>query len=106
MAPAETVMAGGLAPEPLAELDWVEVRVAPAAGGRGSELGARPRPGPAPAEREPERAIRSALRRSKQLIEVGEVLVLEPQPHGRRRATPFGAIVDKASARSGGEGVL
>jgi len=88
-------------PAPLAELgDAVEVRVRRAPGGRGSELAARVREG-APASRagrlgggDPEGELRSALRRAKQLLEVGEVLAVDPVPHGERTATPGGALLE------------
>jgi hypothetical protein len=50
--------------------------------------------------------LRAALREAKQLIEVGEVLRVDPVPHGRRKATPTGALVDVATRRSNEEGVL
>lgn len=89
-------------PAPLAELgDRVEVRVRPAAGGKGTELAARLRDRPAPASapsrlggRDPEAGLRSALRRAKQVYEVGEVLAVDPAPHGRRTATPWGALLE------------
>ena len=52
------------------------------------------------------RALRSALREAKQLIEVGEVLRVDPAPHGTRKATPQGAVLEGATVRAGGEGVL
>lgn len=89
-------------PGPLAELgDRVEVRVRTAAGGKGAELAARLRNRPASASArarlsggDPQAELRSALRRSKQLIEVGEVLAVDPAPHGRRTATPWGALLE------------
>ena len=38
--------------------------------------------------------LRSALRQAKQLIEVGEVLAVDPAPHGRRTATPGGVLLE------------
>jgi len=89
-------------PVPLAELgDRIEVRVVPAPGGRGTELAARLRDrsgsGTAPQRlsgNDPESDLRSALRRAKQLIEVGEVLAVDPAPHGKRSATPGGALLE------------
>jgi hypothetical protein len=52
------------------------------------------------------RDIRAALRRSKQLIEVGEVLRVDPAPHGRRSPSPLGAIVEGATRRADKEGLL
>jgi hypothetical protein len=46
------------------------------------------------------------LRQAKQLIEVGEVLRVDPTPHGHRTATPTGELVEVATSRAPGEGVL
>ena len=89
-------------PVPLAELaDRIEVQVRPASGGKGTELRARllDRTEPAgPVGRlsggDAESEVRSALRRAKQLIEVGEVLAVDPAPHGERTATPGGALLE------------
>ena len=43
---------------------------------------------------DPQADLRSALRRAKQLIEVGEVLAVDPAPHGKRTATPGGALLE------------
>ena len=111
--PAE-VMPDGRIPEPLARLgDSVEVEVSAAPGGKGTELRARLR-SPKPAEsgvgrlsgQDPRQQVRSALREAKQLIEVGEVLRVDPVPHGRRTPTPTGWLVELAAKRAGGEGVL
>lgn len=103
-------------PGPLAELgDLVEVEVRAAPGGRGSELRARlrePEPtGVASAAArltgdDPRQRVRAALREAKQLIEVGEVLRVDPTPHGRRTPTPGGAFVELATDRAPGEGLL
>jgi hypothetical protein len=89
-------------PAPLAEYgDRIEVRVRPAAGDKGTELAARlaDRPPSGTALRrlsgsDPQADLRSALRRAKQLIEVGEVLAVDPAPHGRRTATPGGVLLE------------
>ncbi|MGK5111803.1 MULTISPECIES: hypothetical protein [unclassified Geodermatophilus] len=89
-------------PAPLAEFgDRIEVRVRPAAGGKGTELSARLRDRPSSgtaASRlsgsDPQADLRSALRRAKQLIEVGEVLVVDPAPHGKRTASPGGVLLE------------
>ncbi|MGY1783666.1 hypothetical protein [Geodermatophilus sp. SYSU D00698] len=89
-------------PAPLAGFgERIEVRVRPAAGGKGTELAARlrdrPSPGPALGRlggSDPQADLRSALRRAKQLIEVGEVLAVDPAPHGRRTATPGGVLLE------------
>jgi hypothetical protein len=113
---AEEVMPGGRVPEPLAALgDRIEVQVRTAPGGKGTELAARlrqPEPGGpgSLASRasgdDPRQQVRSALRQAKQLIEVGEILRVDPAPHGTRSATPTGKLVEVATRRAGGEGVL
>jgi len=112
----EEVMPDNRVPGPLAELgDLVEVEVRAAPGGKGSELRARLRSsepagaGSAAARLsgdDPRQQVRSALREAKQLIEVGEVLRVDPTPHGRRSSNPLGAVVNLATERSAGEGVL
>ena len=88
-------------PAPLAEYgDRIEVRVRAAADGKGTELGARLRDQPSGntlgrlSGSDPQAELRSALRRAKQLIEVGEVLAVDPAPHGKRTATPGGALLE------------
>jgi len=86
---------------PLAEFgDQLEVRVRAAPGGKGTELGARLRDRPSGSTltrlsgSDPRADLRSALRRAKQLIEVGEVLVVDPGPHGERAPTPGGTLLE------------
>jgi len=88
-------------PAPLAEYgDRIEVRVRPAPGGKGTELAVRLRDRPSSSAlsrisgSDPQADLRSALRKSKQLIEVGEVLAVDPAPHGKRTATPGGALLE------------
>ncbi|MGY1619448.1 hypothetical protein ACI797_22125 [Geodermatophilus sp. SYSU D00691] len=89
-------------PGPLAELgDRVEVLVRPAADSKGTELAARLRDRPSKGTAlgrlngsDPQAELRSALRRAKQLIEVGEVLAVDPAPHGKRTATPGGVLLE------------
>jgi hypothetical protein len=89
-------------PAPLAEFgEQIEIRVRPAADGKGTELAARRRDRPPSGSalnrlsgRDPQADLRSALRRAKQLIEVGEVLAVDPAPHGKRTATPGGALLE------------
>jgi hypothetical protein len=89
-------------PAPLEELrDQIEVRVRPAPDGKGTELRARMRdrvPSGTAVDRlsggDPESDLRSARRRAKQLLEVGEVLVVDPAPHGERTETPGGALLE------------
>ncbi|SDS44498.1 hypothetical protein SAMN04488543_1741 [Friedmanniella luteola] len=112
----EDVMPDDRVPAPLDELgDLVEVEVRPAPGGRGSELRARlrssePQGAASAAARlsgdDPRQRVRAALREAKQLIEVGEVLRVDPAPHGHRAPTPTGKLVELATQRAAGEGVL
>lgn len=50
--------------------------------------------------------LRSVLRQTKQLFEVGEVLQSLPRAEGKRPATPAGKLVDAAVATSDQRGVL
>ena len=108
----EVVAAGGRLPEPLAELaELIETRLEPAPGGRGTQLSARTRPGPKPDStlwkgEDPSSQIRRALLRAKQLVEVGEVLSLEPQPVGKRRRPANGLLVDLMTGDADQEGVV
>jgi hypothetical protein len=89
-------------PSPLAELgDRIEVRVRPAADSKGTELAARLRDRPSSGTAlsrlsgsDPQAELRSALRQAKQLIEVGEILTVDPAPHGKRTHTPGGALLE------------
>lgn len=88
-------------PSPLAEFgDQLEVQVRAAADGKGTELAARLRDRPSGSTlarlsgSDPQADLRSALRRAKQLIEVGEVLAVDPAPHGERTPTPGGALLE------------
>lgn len=98
-------------PEPLERLrDVLEVRLATAPGDKGFEVHARLRPDADPksviGDDDPDQALRVALRDAKQLFETGEILRAKPRPHGKRKATLFGAAVDKAEDEAKGEGVL
>jgi hypothetical protein len=88
-------------PAPLAEYgDRIEVRVRLAPGGKGTEIAARLRDRPSGSALgrlsggDPQADLRSALRKAKQLIEVGEVLAVDPAPHGKRTPTPGGALLE------------
>jgi hypothetical protein len=100
----------GRLPAPLAQYgERIEVRVRPAADAKGTELAARLRTeaGSPPGRHEdPVGELRSALRRAKQLIEVGEVLAVDPTPHGKRSATPGGLALEAVTRRTPKEGVL
>ena len=90
-------------PPPLDRLAGrIEVRVRPAPADKGTELAARFR---RPAG-EDLGELRSALRQAKQLIEAGEVLRVEPAPHGTRKATLRGALVEGVAERAPKEGLL
>lgn len=100
-------------PAPLAHYgDRIEVRTRPAPGGKGTELGARLRhqPGGGVARRlsgkDPQADLRSALRRAKQLLEVGEVLAVDPAPHGDRTPTPGGLLLEAWTRSAPKGGVL
>jgi hypothetical protein len=114
--PESEIAPGGLVPQPLLMLgDLIDVNMAAAPGERGTELSARLRiaeptgiAGLVQRARgtDPRQAVRRALRESKQLVEAGEIIRTEPQPHGHRPATPGGVAVDLLARRSSGEGVL
>jgi hypothetical protein len=111
--PPGEIAPDGVLPPPLAELgDSIEVRITPAPGGKGTELAARLKDAGEPSAaarltgQDPWEAVRSALRRSKQLLEVGEVIRVEPQPTGHRTSTPAGKVIDAVAGRAGGQGVL
>jgi hypothetical protein len=103
----------GALPAPLADLgDSIEVRITPAPGGKGTELAARLKDAPEPSMtarvtgQDPWEAVRLALRQSKQLLEVGEILRVEPQPEGHRTPSPAGKVLEAVSGRASGQGVL
>ncbi len=104
----------GKPPPPLDGLaDRIDVRIRPAPGDRGTELGARFKE-PVPAEstsvpsrlagQDPRQELRRALRDAKSLLEAGEVL--RPDAPPTTRPTPGGKLVELFTRRSGGEGVL
>lgn len=103
-------------PAPLRALGaGIEVEVRPAPGDKGAEIRARLRDrGPRRdtsvsgqgQDADRVRRLRRALRESKQLVEVGEVLRVDPTPHGRRSNTPMGAAVEFATKRAPEEGLL
>jgi hypothetical protein len=104
----------GQLPEPITRLNGrAEVSVAPAPGGRGTELGLRPfipaqagLPGLVARLRgsDPRQELRSALRDAKSLIETGEVIRPDEPPTTHPTAT--GKLLDLAISRAGGEGRL
>ena len=75
----QDIGSSGAWPAPVAELgDVVDVRVLPAPGDRGTELGLRARaghrPGESPDADDLEQRIRVALRHTRMLLETGEIL--------------------------------
>jgi len=106
---AEEITGRGELPAPLAELgDSVEVRIQRGPGRWGTEIAARPGPtrSVAVGDGEARERLRAALRKSKQLLEVGEILLAEPRPEGRRPATVAGRLVDHAERHADEGGVL
>ena len=109
LAQPQDVLGADDAPSSFDDLrDTVEVEARPAPGDKGTELRARlrERASTNDAADEAAKSIRVALRRAKQVIEAGEVLRVDPTPHGERTATPTGAIVDEATDRADEEGLL
>lgn len=106
----EAVVADPRYTELLAALgDDLETRTAPAPGGRGTEIAARPRqaPGGVTARvtgNDPRQDVRRALRDVKSLLETGEVI--RPDPPTTGKPTPGGALVRLVTRRAGGEGRL
>jgi hypothetical protein len=98
---SEADVIGAMAP--LTALGYgVETRLSTAPGDRGTELGARIRTG---SDLRPD-DVRIALRETKQLAEAGEIAVAQPSPHGHRKRTPQGALLDTVAKLSEGTGVL
>jgi hypothetical protein len=96
-------------PEPIARLgDAVDIKISPAPGDRGTELGARlrePQTGiTGMAARiigdDPRRTVRRALREAKSLIETGEVMRRDWPP--THRPTPTAKVMEFAHRRGGG----
>ncbi|MGY1917020.1 hypothetical protein [Blastococcus sp. SYSU DS0973] len=83
--------------------DRLEVRILPAPVDKGTELAARFRDTPSDDEIG---ELRAALREAKQRLETGEVLRVDPQPHGHREPTPQGAALEGMTEQAPKEGVL
>ncbi len=89
-------------PAPLAELgDQIEVRIRPGSGRQGHRVGRQAADQTSSGTKvsrlsgkDPQADLRSALRRAKQLIEVGEVLAVDPAPHGKRSASIGGVLLE------------
>jgi hypothetical protein len=101
----DAVAPGAVLRGPVADLgDRVETAVSPAVGRGGTEVRARFRPNvPGSSDRT---ELRLALRRTKQLVETGEILAVDPQPAGNRPRTPAGSLLDAVVRRAPKEGVL
>ncbi|MGY4642509.1 hypothetical protein [Cellulomonas sp. URHB0016] len=97
---------GGTTPQPLASLgDEVEVQACAAPGDKGVELRARWRDGARPTtDDDPLRLLRTALRESKQQLEVG--WVLEPDHNVTTQETPWNAPLRASVKVARGEGLL
>jgi hypothetical protein len=114
--PPVDVAPGGRLPEPLAGLgDAVEIRVRPAAGDRGTEIAVRLRDSDSTrvsavdlarrvVGRDPEQAIRAALREAKQLLETSEVL--RPDFPPTTESTPLNKPLQAATRQGRREGRL
>jgi len=104
----DEIAPGGVYPQPLVDLgDVVDIRMIPAPGSWGTELGARPKPGvPGISAGDLRQDVRRALRQSKTLLEAGEILRDQPMPHGKRPSTPTGRLVDEWEKRAQGGGFL
>lgn len=96
-------------PAPISRLgDAVDIKIGPAPGDRGSELGVRLRElprlrlaggSPRRPGGDPRRAVREALREAKSLIETGEILRRDrPMPE---RPAPAGKLLEFAGRRGG-----
>lgn len=89
-------------PVPLAAFgDTIEVVMRPAPGDRGTEIHARPLNG---ADAEAHRRLRRALRESRSLLELGEVI--EPNANVTTEPTALNRPIRAATARGKEEGLL
>lgn len=109
--PVDEVAPGGVLPERLRDLDGeADVEVRPAPGDKGTELVLRPRQpeqaGPLArlAGRDPRQHWRAVLRETKSVLECGEVVQAD-EPGSTERTVP-GALLDRVTSISGGEGRL
>ncbi|MFS0884403.1 hypothetical protein [Aeromicrobium sp. 179-A 4D2 NHS] len=88
-------------PAPLASFgDRIEVRFSSAPADKGTEVRARLKDAPSSppparlAGKDAQAELRASLREAKQLIEVGEILRVDPVPHGERTSTPGGLLLE------------
>ena len=103
--PAEVVVSGPGAPEPLRRLgSSVELRVQPAPGDRGTEIYARPLPTTTTTDPDRRREVRAALREAKALLETGEVV--RASGPSTTRPGPAGRVLSAVDRVAQGEGRL
>jgi hypothetical protein len=89
-------------PHPLAALgDRIELQIRPAPGDRGTEIHARLRDG---GTAETRGKLRAALRESRSLLEIGEVI--EPNVNRTTQPTPFNRPLAARTGQQGREGGL
>lgn len=106
---SDTVLATGL-PRLAALKPAVEYDLRPAPADKGTEIFARVVTG-AGAEldsdpAEVQQQLRTALRETKSLVEIGYVMVVDPQPAGKRSESVAGEAIDEAQASGREQGVL
>lgn len=106
--PLAEISPHGERPAPLAALGPdIDVELRDAPGEWGTEVAARwVGPTAESGDRDPRVVLRRALRETRQLAEVGEVLQPFPRSQGRRPATLAGWLVDQAEQKSDRGGVL
>jgi hypothetical protein len=105
-APTDVAPDGRL-PEPLAAMiDHIEVRVRPAPGDKGTEIHARllREMAPGDGEEDPRRALRRALRESRCLLEIGEVI--QPNLNRTTEPTPLNRPIAAGTQHGREEGLL
>jgi hypothetical protein len=103
----QDIQADGRLPEPLAALgDSIETRIRPAPGNKGTEIHARLREEPPDevTDDDPRHALRRALRESKSLLEIGEVI--EPNVNRTTEPTLTNRPIAAATSRGREEGLL
>jgi hypothetical protein len=105
--PPTDVAPDGRLPEPLAAMiDHIEVRVRPAPGDKGTEIHARllQQPVEGDGDEDPRRALRRALRESRSLLEIGEVI--QPNANVTTRPTPLNRPIAAVTQHGREEGLL
>jgi hypothetical protein len=97
----------GRLPEPLAAMtDHIEVRIEAAPGDKGTEIHARllQDTTPGDGEEDPRRALRRALRESRSLLEIGEVI--QPNVNRTTEPTPLNRPIAAGTQHGREEGLL